>query len=166
MSYFSKQALADGYIREYYSVFGRYWIASPRCRLVITLLPAKSAIVRETFKIRCRLRPEKLYCFIAPFNTSCSWSFNRQCSFSSNKVISLFVLLRPKRRRWTSRAASTLVFTPAEFSAGSVPTIFSYGRRGTSTCKSIRSSSGPEIFFWYLKICPGLHKHFFEASPK
>ncbi|HEV7428485.1 MAG TPA: hypothetical protein VGQ46_19175 [Thermoanaerobaculia bacterium] len=52
---------------------------------------------------------------------------------------------RAKRRRWTWRAASTRSRIDAELSPGVNVEISSAASAGTSTWRSMRSSSGPEI---------------------
>src|SRR3989344_7354750 len=71
-----------------------------------------------------------------------------------------------KRFRWWFLAFSTrflisLLDSPA-FKFDSWSGVSS----GQYTCMSIRSSSAPDTFFWYLIICPGIHEHFLVGLPK
>ena len=96
-------------------------------------------MVRVTFRTRWKPRADRCICFIA-----------------AELVIipadsSLF--------RCICLDASDLPWICAEVSASEDCTSFSYSTLGTSTKRSIRSSSGPLIRFLYLEIELGLHVH-------
>jgi hypothetical protein len=55
-----------------------------------------------------------------------------------------------KRWRWICLAASTRACTTLDFSPRRLSLSFSYSTRGAWMWMSMRSSSGPEIRFWYL----------------
>jgi hypothetical protein len=72
--------------------------------------------------------------------------------------------VRRKRSRWSCRADSTRSRIDEDGSPATVAVISSGASAGTSICRSIRSSSGPEIFARYREICSGEQTHSCRAS--
>src|SRR5437763_694813 len=73
---------------------------------------------------------------------------------------------RANRWRWICRAASTRSRIDAELSPGVNVEISSVVKAGTSTWRSMRSSSGPEILARYRAIWAGVQMHCRRASLK
>src|SRR3989338_11477404 len=78
---------------------------------------------------------------------------NRNCE-STN-------LLFCRSRALSIRLRTTSLASPAASSLS-----FSTATGGTSTCKSIRSRSGPDNLFLYFTTTPGRHLHCLVGCPK
>ena len=64
--------------------------------------------------------------------------------------------LVPKRAAWRERAWRTSERKAAEVGPGGASASWVKGTAGTSTCRSIRSRSGPEIRLRYFSTCGGV----------
>ena len=118
-------------------------------------------MVRVTFRTRWKPRADRCICFIAACRRPCADSSTLQKFQTSTGPISELVIIPADSSlfRCICLDASDLPWICAEVSASEDCTSFSYSTLGTSTKRSIRSSSGPLIRFLYLEIELGLHVH-------
>ena len=114
--------------------------------------------------------------FICARPVSSSWQKRRTSAgrMSALQAIGAAFSACPlKRLRCTCRAASTRFCSTGVYPDGGgdgspsrALLSLSYSTRGTSTWMSMRSSSGPEMRFWYLVTVPAEQVQAFTGSPK
>lgn len=134
------------------------FIASAKCSSAISSLPARSAIVRDTFRMRSYARADKPSFSIALFSKACPASLILQMSRTIWGLICALACnsgLLPKRSACTSRAFITRSRINSLFSARRSEASSVKFTGVTSTCRSIRSNSGPEILLKYFCTTPG-----------
>lgn len=142
------------------------WIASAKCSSWISSLPARSAMVRATFKMRSYARadrPSFSMAFLRRFwpagvilqMSRTIWGLIWALACRSGRL--------PKRSAWISRALITRSRISSLFSARRSLASSLKFTGVTSTCRSMRSSKGPEILLKYFCTTPGGHTHSFSG---
>jgi primosomal protein N' (replication factor Y) (superfamily II helicase) len=123
-------------------------IAGPRpgARYRARPRPARSAMLRATFRQRCRRRPLQPRRSAARRRKSAAG--RSSAATLSSAAGSSAALGRPWRACWRSRAAATRVATAALGSPSGGAIKASGGAASTSTWMSMRSSSGPDSRPW------------------
>ena len=118
-----------------------YPIASARWEVCIDSQPSRSAIVRDTFKIRSYARAERLKRFMAFFNKASPLSSGR-AKQASNLLFIWALQYTPGTpvylSDWIWRARTTRSRISALDSPGRESDIFSNGTGMTSICRSIQ----------------------------
>ena len=114
--------------------------------MVMVSLPARSATVRATFRQRCRRRPDQP-------SFSAALRNRRAAASSSTQKVSMQpassnALASPWRCICRCRAMATRAATVALLSPSGKAISAAAGAASTSTCRSMRSSSGPDSLPW------------------
>src|SRR5690606_34995 len=137
-----------------------------KCAVLMHSLESRSAMVRETFNILSYARADRLSFSIAVFN-KLEHALSRWQIFFS--ILLLICALQctssfpAYRCSCNFLAAITRCLIPAE---SSVDLAFASSLNATgvtSTCRSMRSRSGPETLFKYFCTAPGGQVHSFSG---
>ena len=124
----------------------RYCTASATWATWVLVAPARSAMVRATFRVRCVLRADQ------PRRAA---AVCRNCRAAGSSAVWASIswpcsawLALPWRAMAAWRARATRSRTAALASPGGASSRSWAGKAGTSTCRSMRSSSGPLSLPW------------------
>lgn len=159
-----KSEASDG--RNSFRYLCRYPTASATCSASTVSDPAKSAMVRATFRMRSCARPESPSRSTDSRASAFATLENPQSSKSFDVIEALVLRRFPNLSACADRARTvlsriSLPVCPRDF----VP-ISEDDSRGTPTKRSMRSMSGQDIRLRYFSAAVAEHTHGFSRSPK